>query len=69
MCVVIIFISIALYLLLIYYKEHEGDRAKYRLDVLIVKLVLIKATAIREFPIKGFSPFSLRHKEQKEFLM
>lgn len=44
-------------------------RTKYRLDVLIVKLVLIKATAIRGFPIKGFSPCSLRHKEQKEFLM
>lgn len=43
-------------------------RTKYRLDVLMFKLVLIKAAAIRGFPIKGFSPSSLGHKQQKEFL-
>lgn len=44
-------------------------RIKYRLDVLKVKLILIKAATIREFPIKGFKFSSLGHKEQKELLM
>ncbi len=44
-------------------------RTKYRQDVLVVKLVLIKAAATREFPRKGVKSSSLGYKEQKELLM
>lgn len=51
-------------LLFIYY-----NAKKIKMIKLMVKLVLIKAAAIREFPIKGFKAPSLVHKEQKELLM